>query len=223
MIFKKGHIICQSDYGLELRKVVEEFLEIGDMSKRCLNQYISIGNEVLELKEKMKAKSEASGLLYYISISRWFDYRLLKKLVYELNSNREGLDRSLVFMKRKLEEYHRVAQVDNDTERAELFRNVFIEYVDGYLEYFEKQVELSKTYAAKIKSLETVTDSVKGELTEIIDEIVKHEKRVKLRYNEINDVWFKISDELMSEIVDNVDAEKIKDNRKEQDESESEK
>lgn len=221
MIFKKGHIICQSDYGLELRKVVEEFLEISDMSKRCLNQYISLGRDVLDLKEHIATKSQASGFFYYISIGRFFDYRSLKRLTVELNSSREGLTRSLVFMQRKLEEYRKVAQVDSDTERAELFKNVFIDYVDSYLEYFSKQVELSKAYASKIRSLEKVVESDKEEIEEILTEIFKHEKRVKLRYNEINDVWFKVPDELMSEIVDVAESEKIKEVRKEQEDSEN--
>ena len=211
MILRKGYIVCQSDSDLELRKTVEEFLELADMSKKYASQYINSGKDIMDLKEGMRLKSQ-NNFLYNISLGKWFDCMSLKRKIADTNSTREAVERFIAHIERTKSEYESMSSRDEDTERAELFKNVFVNYVGMYIEYLEKQVNLAKQYIIKIKSIEKVTDSDRKALEELVTQIVKNDKRMRMLYEEIKEVWLKIPEELMEEMVDNAEEEKIKEN-----------
>lgn len=209
MILRKGNVVCQSDKDLEKRYIVEEYLELCDMSRRYVNQYVNSAQEVFNIKEKMETKRQSS-VFYIVSIGRWFDTMTLKKSLANINSSREAAERCESHLRKKIDEYTDIANKDTDSERVEIFTSVFINYTKMHLELLEKQINLGKQFVTKVKKIERVAEKDRESLEEIKVQIVKNEKRVKMVYDQLNEVWTSIPEELAEEMVENEEMKKLK-------------
>lgn len=209
LILRKGNVVCQSDKDLELRSVVEEYLELSEMSRRYVNQYINAAQEVLDIKEEMENKRQAS-VFYVISISKWFDTMTLKKRLANINGNREAAERCENHLRKKIDEYRDIASADEDRERAEMFENVFVNYTKMHFEILEKQVGFGKKYVARVRKIDRVTDNDRSDVDELKAQIVKSEKRMKLIHSQLKEVWTSIPEELAEEMVENEEMQKLR-------------
>lgn len=208
MILRKGNVVCQSDKDLELRYVVEEYLELCEMSRRYVNQYVNASQEVLDIKETMENKRQSS-VFYIISIGRWFDTMTLKKRLANINSSRESAERCENHLRKKIDEYTDIANKDEDSERVEIFTSVFVNYTKMNLELLEKQINLGKQFVIKVKKIERVAEKDREDIEEIKTQIVKNEKRIKMVYDQINEVWTSIPEELAEEMVEAEEMKKL--------------
>ena len=202
MIIKNGHVYSKTEYGKEVKKRVEEFIEVTDMTSSYIDQYIYTGDEILSLKTEMEEKQQIN-VLYLISIRRWFDIKKLRRLVNRLSTEREGVDRSYAYVVRKIDEYRALGESDEDKERAELLRNFLINYADMQKDALSKKVDMSKRYVVKIKQLEKIDDSVSKELDEIRKDLAKNKKTLRMVRGALKDLWLKYSDEAIDEIIEN--------------------
>lgn len=209
VILRKGNVVCQSDVDLELRYIVEEYLELCDMSRRYVNQYVNSAQDVLDVKEQMEIKRQSS-VLYFISLSRWFDTMTLKKRLASINSCREAAERCESHLRKKIDEYTDIANKDTDSARVEIFTSVFVNYTKMHLELLEKQINFGRQFVTKVKKIERVTEKDREGIEEIKAQIVKNEKRVKMIYEQLDEVWTSIPEELAEEIVENEEMKKLK-------------
>lgn len=203
MNINRGHVVYEYEADLEYKRLVEDFIDSGNLAKSALNQFANSVMSLRDLKEKITINKE-TNIFYWISIRKFLDTLELKNALKEVSDQREAISRSGDYLSRKIEEYNKHVDQDEDSKRVEVVRNMFIGYSKMYLEGVEKQIALSVKYLIRVKKIEVASQEDKEYFSEIEGDMLKNDSKLKAITQELNDVWLKVSESVIEGIVDDI-------------------
>lgn len=232
MNLNKGQVVYESESDLDYKRLVEDFVDTASLTRSALSQFVNSVIELRDLKEKITL-NKTSNILYFISIRKLLDNMALKNTLKEVSDQREGINKAVDLIERKVEEYIAHMELDEDSKRTEIVKNMFIGYSTMYLERVEKQVMSGAKYLIRVKKFEVPDEEDKEYLADLESEILKNDAKLKMLISELDEIWLKVSESVIENIVDDIEvaigekvAEEVSDeeiNEQEKEDTEDEK
>lgn len=226
MNLNKGQVVYECESDLDYKRLVEDFVDTASLTRSALSQFVNSVIELRDLKEKITL-NKTSNILYFISIRKLLDNMALKNTLKEVSDQREGINKAVDLIERKVEEYIAHMELDEDSKRTEIVKNMFIGYSTMYLERVEKQVMSGAKYLIRVKKFEVPDEEDKEYLADLESEILKNDAKLKMLISELDEIWLKVSESVIENIVDDIKvAEEVSDeeiNEQEKEDTEDEK
>lgn len=226
MNLNKGQVVYECESDLDYKRLVEDFVDTASLTRSALSQFVNSVIELRDLKEKITL-NKTSNILYFISIRKLLDNMALKNTLKEVSDQREGINKAVDLIERKVEEYIAHMELDEDSKRTEIVKNMFIGYSTMYLERVEKQVMSGAKYLIRVKKFEVPDEEDKEYLADLESEILKNDAKLKMVISELDEIWLKVSESVIENIVDDIKvAEEVSDeeiNEQEKEDTEDEK
>lgn len=226
MNLNKGQVVYECESDLDYKRLVEDFVDTASLTRSALSQFVNSVIELRDLKEKITL-NKTSNILYFISIRKLLDNMALKNTLKEVSDQREGINKAVDLIERKIEEYIAHMELDEDSKRTEIVKNMFIGYSTMYLERVEKQVMSGAKYLIRVKKFEVPNEEDKEYLADLESEILKNDAKLKMVISELDEIWLKVSESVIENIVDDIKvAEEVSDeeiNEQEKEDTEDEK
>ena len=226
MNLNKGQVVYECESDLDYKRLVEDFVDTASLTRSALSQFVNSVIELRDLKEKITL-NKTSNILYFISIRKLLDNMALKNTLKEVSDQREGINKAVDLIERKVEEYIAHMELDEDSKRTEIVKNMFIGYSTMYLERVEKQVMSGAKYLIRVKKFEVPNEEDKEYLADLESEILKNDAKLKMVITELDEIWLKVSESVIENIVDDIKvAEEVSDeeiNEQEKEDTEDEK
>lgn len=216
----KGQVAYEYESDLEYKVLVEDFAETATLTRSALSQFVNSVIELRTLKEKITL-NKSSNIFYFISIRKLLDNIELKNTLKEVSEQREGISKGVDFLENKVEEYLNHISQDEDAKRVDIANNMFIGYTSMYMERVDKQVISAVKYLIRVKKFEVPDEEDKEYLAELENEILKNDAKMKMVISELEEIWLKISDSVIENIVDDIKVamEEIVEDKEENEES----